>query len=99
MEIKSKFYIDWIILDYKVNIKISNHAKERVKTYNLTEKIIIDTIKNPDELIESYGGTLIAHKLLNEHLLREVYTKEENTIKVVTVYPAKKERYRRKNES
>ena len=49
----------------KVDVIISKHAKERIKTYNLTEKIVIETLKNPDELIEGYAGTLIAHKLLN----------------------------------
>ena len=69
------------------------HAKERIKTYNLTEKIVIDVIKNPDEIIEGYSETIIAHKLLNEHVLRIVYAKEKDKIKVITVYPAKKERY------
>ena len=76
-----------------MDIIISKHAKERIKRYNLTEKAVVESIKNPDEVIEGHSGTLIAHKLLNEHLLRTVYEKEENKIKVITVYPAKKERY------
>ena len=79
-----------------MDIIISQHAKERIKTYNLTEKIVLDAIKNPDEIIEGYSGTIIAHKLLNEHILRIVYAKEKDKIKVITVYPAKKERYGRK---
>ena len=80
----------------KVDIIISKHAKERIKTYNLTEKIVIEAIRNPDEIIEGYLETIIAHKLLNEHLLRVVYTKEKDKIRVITVYPAKKERYLRR---
>ena len=76
-----------------MDIIISKHAKERIKTYNLTEKIVTDAIKNPDEIIEGYSETIIAHKLLNEHVLRIVYAKEKDKIKVITVYPAKKERY------
>lgn len=76
-----------------MDIEISKHAKERIKAYNLTEKIVIETIRNPDETAEGYGGTLIAHKSLNEHLLRIVYVKEKDKIKVITVYPTKKERY------
>ena len=76
-----------------MDIIISKHAKERIKTYNLTEKAVIESIKNPDEVIKGHSGTLIAHKFINEHLLRIVYEKEENKIKVITVYPAKKERY------
>ena len=76
-----------------MDIIISNHAKERIKTYNLTEKIVIETIKDPDEIIEGYAGTLISHKLLNEHILRVIYVKKKDKIKIITVYPAKKERY------
>ena len=79
-----------------MDVIISKHAKERIKTYNLTEKIIIETLKDPDEVIGGYAGTLIAHKLLNGYLLRVVYTKEKDKLKVITVYPARKERYLRK---
>jgi len=45
-----------------VNIEILEHAKERIKTYNLTENIVIESLKNPDETINGYADTLIAHK-------------------------------------
>ena len=76
-----------------MDVIISNHAKERIKTYNLTEKIVLETLKNPDELIEGSAGALIAHKLLNGYILRVVYIKEKDKSKVITVYPVKKERY------
>ena len=79
-----------------MDIIISNHAKERIKSYNLTEKIVIETIKNPDEIVGGYAGTSIAHKLLNKYILRIVYVKENHKIKVITVYPAKKGRYHKK---
>ena len=40
----------------KVDVIISKHAKERIKTYNLTEKIVIETVKTPDEVIEEFGA-------------------------------------------
>ena len=76
-----------------MDITISQHAKERIKTYNFTEKIIIEAVKNPDDIVKGYSGTSIAHKLLNEHILRVVYIKEKHKIKIITLYPAKKERY------
>ncbi|MBI2649864.1 DUF4258 domain-containing protein [Candidatus Woesearchaeota archaeon] len=79
-----------------MEIIIPNYAKERIKTYNLTEELVKDAIRSPDEVVKSYEGRLIAHKLLNEHVLRVVYLKVEKSIKVVTVYLAKKERYWRK---
>lgn len=79
-----------------MNIVISKHARERIKTYNLTEKLVKETVEKPDEIVEGYENTKIAHKLLKDHILRVVYTKEKNNIKIVTVYPAKKERYFKK---
>jgi len=79
-----------------MKIIIPDYAKERIKKYNLTEELIKGALKNPDEIVEGYEGCKIAHKLLNEHLLRVIYLKVEDGVKVITVYPAKKERYWRK---
>jgi hypothetical protein len=76
-----------------VRIIIPKYAKERIKTYNLTEELIENTLKNPDEIVKGYEGRLIAHKLLNGHILRVVYSETKDEIKVITVYPARKERY------
>ena len=43
-------------------ITISNHAKERIKNYNLTKEIVIKAVMHPDETVEGYAGTLVAHK-------------------------------------
>ncbi len=84
-----------------MDIIISKHAKERMDTYNITEKLVKGAIKDPDEVVEGYEGAIIANKLLNEeHILRVVYTKGRNKRKIITVYPARKKRYwRSKNES
>lgn len=79
-----------------MKIIIPPYAQERIKRYNLTEDLIKDAVRNPDETIKGYEGRLIAHKLLNEHMLRVVYIKIEQGFKVITVYPAKKERYFKK---
>ena len=81
-----------------MNIIFTKHAKERIKTYNLSDDIVKDAIRNPDEIVEGYEETMIAHKLLNKHLLRVVYVTEKNIVKIITVYPSKKERYFKKNK-
>ncbi len=79
-----------------MRITIPPYAQERIKRYNLTKNIVEEAIRNPDEIVKGYEGRLIAHKLLDKHVLRIVYLKTEEEIKVITVYPAKKERYWRK---
>lgn len=60
-----------------MKIIIPPYAKERIKTYNLTENLVKDALKNPDETVRGYEERLIAHKLLNDHILRVVYMKIE----------------------
>ena len=76
-----------------MKVIISKHAKERIETYKLTEELVKNALKNPDEIVEGYEGQKIAHKLINNHLLRIIYIKDNKNTKVITVYPAKKERY------
>ena len=81
-----------------MDIIISEHAKERIKRYNLTEKIVTETIRNHDEIVKGYAETSIAHKSLNEHILRVVYAKEKEKIKLLHfIQPKKKDTT--KNES
>jgi len=79
-----------------VKIIIPLYAKARISRYNLTEDLVKDALRNPDEIVKGYEGMLIAHKLINEHVLRVVYLKVKDDLKVITVYPARKERYFRK---
>ena len=81
-----------------MEIIISKHAKERVEIYKLTEEMVKDALKNPDEIVEGYEGQKIAHKLLNDHILRVIYIKDNKNTKVITVYPAKKGRYWRQRK-
>ena len=37
-----------------MEIIISKHAKERVEIYKLTEEMVKDALKNPDEIVEGY---------------------------------------------
>ena len=65
----------------------------RMDAYNLTEKLVKDAVIEPDNVVAGYEGALIAQKLLNDHLLRVIYIKRDNEIKIITVYPAEKARY------
>ena len=76
-----------------MKIIIPPYAKQRIKAYNLTEELVKNVLRNPDEIVKGYEERLIAHKLLNDHILRVVYIKIKEGLKVITVYPAKKERY------
>jgi len=77
-----------------MKILISKHARARMKVYGFNDDAILGAVKHPDEIVEGYAGRLVAHKSINHFILRVVYEKYGDTVIVVTVYPAEKERYR-----
>ena len=64
-----------------------------MKVYSLTQDIIENSLRNPSEVVDGYEGTKIAHHPLNGKVLRIVFIETQNTMKVITAYPALKKRY------
>lgn len=76
-----------------MEIEITNHAKERMRTYDITENLVKDTVKNPDNITEGYGGRNIYQKKLNGYVLRVIVEENREMKRVITVYKARGERY------
>jgi len=72
-------------------IKMSGHARRRMAKYGLREDMVIGALRKPDRVTAGYGRR-IAHKFMDDYVLRVVY-EEDDVITVVTVYPARRERY------
>jgi hypothetical protein len=87
--------------DKKKPIEFSPHAKEKLKrlvSVGVTADKAIDTIMQPESLTLGYFGRKIAQSILtNELLLRVVYEETDNSILVITLYPAKRQRYEQSN--
>lgn len=48
----------------------------------------------PESVTPSVKGRLIAQRRLNEtHVIRVIYSREKDAIRVITFYPARRERY------
>lgn len=79
------------------SIKFTPHAKEKLKRLaklQVTEEKVVKSIENPDSLTVGYFGRKIAQsKLTSKLVLRVVYEEIDNKVLVITVYPAKRERY------
>ena len=73
-------------------IKVSEHAKKRMIKYGLSEDVVIEALREPDRVLVGYRGRKIAHKFKNNYVLRVIY-EEDDFIMVITVYPARRERY------
>jgi hypothetical protein len=59
---------------------------ERIKTWNLTQEIVAETLIYPEEVIVGHRNRFIAHKRYGRHLVRALYEYDEETPVLVTVY-------------
>ncbi|OLS14974.1 MAG: hypothetical protein RBG13Loki_1389 [Promethearchaeota archaeon CR_4] len=80
-----------------VTIRLTRHAEEkleRLKAIGITREKIIDTLSRRKKIREGQKGRKIIHAPLAENLImRVVYEEIGDEILVITVYPARKERY------
>ena len=80
-------------------IALTQHAKMKLAIlarhgFKVTEDEIKDVILGPDRLLEGYKGRKVAQKRFGpEHVLRVVYEELGDEIRVITVYPGRRERY------
>lgn len=80
-------------------IVFTKHALAKfaiLKTHKflVTKSQVIKTLKNPDLVDKSRLPLLIAQKKIDKsHVLRVVYKKEMNGIKVITFYPGRVKQY------
>lgn len=61
--------------------------------YGLDESTVREGLRHPDEVVDGHSGRRIAHKTLNGYVLRIVFEGERDSPVVVTVYPARRDRY------
>ncbi len=73
-----------------IPIRFSRHAKRRMRLYGIGKEAVKEVINSPDGSWQE-EDYFIAHKVFGKRFLglplKVVYTKQRNTITVVTVYP------------
>lgn len=71
-------------------IKIIPLATKKIKLRKISNDMLTETIKHPDQIVEGYGGRTVYQKIYNvgnkRKLLRLVCEKEGNDTIVVTAY-------------
>lgn len=62
--------------------------------FDITRVQIGDIIRSPQKLVPGRRGRLVAQKQVSEtHVVRVVYEKHDDRVKVITFYPARRDRY------
>ncbi len=73
-----------------MSIEIIPLAKMKMERRGIEKEMIIETLKEPDNIIEGHSGRKIAQRLYtdlnNKKLLRVVYEEENETKLVITCY-------------
>ena len=80
-------------------VKFTKHALERVALWQqhgfaLDEDTIRQILLQPEKVQLGYRGRKVVQGLIDEeHVLRVVFEEKEEELLVVTVYPARRNRY------
>ncbi len=82
-----------------MKIIFTDHAKVKFKIlkrhgFEISEKQIRDIVKKPDNKSKGRKDRLIVQSPIDDtHVIRIIVEKEGNNIKIITFYPARRERY------
>ena len=69
------------------------HAKDRMKKWGITDKMVVETLLWPEEVLAGHRERFIAHRRYGDHVVRAVYEYQKELPVLVTVYFPYVERY------
>jgi hypothetical protein len=70
-----------------MEIKFSQHALDQLKIRSrFTKSMVLEVLKNPDNVSHSYRGRELYSKQYDRELLEVVAVKEDNKLIVITQY-------------
>lgn len=69
-----------------INILFLFHAIERMKKWSISDKIVIETMLQPEEVLAGHRSRYIAHRRHGNHLIRAVYEYQKELPVLITVY-------------
>lgn len=60
----------------------------------VTRKLVEDAVSKPDRVLQGAGGRQIAESTLDQdHIIRVVFIRKREDVRVITMYPARRGRY------
>ena len=62
------------------------HATERMKKWGITDKMIVETLLSPEEVLIGHRGRFIGHRRYGDHVVRAVYEYQNRLSVLITVY-------------
>ena len=71
-------------------IVFSNHAKFQLRKRHISQKKILETVRNPEEIRTSFKKRRLRRKLLGDKILQVVTITEGSRITVISGYYVRK---------
>lgn len=71
-------------------IVFSDHAKFQLKKRRISRKLILETVRNPQEVVQGYKKRRLRRKLLGGKILQVVTVTEGSKITVISGYYVRK---------
>ena len=70
-----------------MEIEFSNHALDQLRIRSrITKSMVLDCLKNSDEVLQSYRGRELYRKQHGKEFLEVVARKEDNKLIIITQY-------------
>ncbi len=74
------------ISEWSADILFLFHTADRMKKWGITDRMVIETLLLPEEVLVGHGGRYIAHRRYVDHLTRAVYEYQDQLPVLVTGY-------------
>jgi len=74
------------ISDHTQDILFLFHAKDRMKKWGITDKMVVEALLWPEEVLVGHRERFIAHRRYGDHVVRAVYEYKKELPVLVTVY-------------
>ena len=73
-----------------MSIEFSDHAKRQLKRRKISQKLVLSSVRNPQEIIGSYRDRRLRRKRIGSKILEIITRTEGSKIIVITAYYLKK---------
>ena len=71
-------------------VKFTDHARFQLKKRHISQKLITETVKNPDEILPSFKNRRLRRKMVSGKILQVVTITEGPRITVISGYYLRK---------
>ena len=81
------------VKNVRITLLLTWHLLDALRDYDFKVEDVLEIVIFPDEVVRGHNKRFVAHKLLNDYIVRAVYEYENELPVIITLYIAKRKRY------